>query len=119
MKITKINVNVVQKEGTRLKAYATVMLEELAIRNLRIIEGKSGDLFVAMPSKESARPCPSCKASISYRDAYCKKCGVKVTPVIQAAQYHDLVYPTTDDFRKYLEKNIVDAYKKALKDKEK
>ena len=37
MKITKINVNVVQKEGTRLKAYATVMLEELAIRNLRII----------------------------------------------------------------------------------
>ena len=121
MKITKIDINVVEKVGTRLKGYVTIVLDdELAIRNLRVIEGKTSDMFLAMPSKENTRPCASCKASISYRDAYCKKCGAKVTPVIQEAKYRDLCYPVQDTFRKYLEKAVVDEYGKALKkDKEK
>lgn len=50
MKITSVNVKKEEREGSRMKGRASVLIDDgLAIHNIRIIEGKDG-LFIAMPS---------------------------------------------------------------------
>lgn len=53
MKITDVRIRKVDSQ-TRLKAVASITIDDaFAIHELRIIEGKNG-LFVAMPSREKA-----------------------------------------------------------------
>ena len=53
MKITDVRIRKVDSQ-TRLKAVASITIDDaFAINELRIIEGKNG-LFVAMPSREKA-----------------------------------------------------------------
>lgn len=54
MKITSVNVTKVEKENSRLKGIASVLLDDcFAIHDIRIIEGKNG-LFIAMPSRRTS-----------------------------------------------------------------
>ena len=50
MKITSVNVRKIEKEGSRMKGIASVLLDDsFAVHDIRIIEGDNG-LFIAMPS---------------------------------------------------------------------
>lgn len=50
MEITSVKVKKEEREGSRMKGRASVLIDDgLAIHNIRIIEGKNG-LFIAMPS---------------------------------------------------------------------
>ena len=54
MKITSVNVRKVEKEGSRMKGIASVLLGDcFAVHDIRIIEGDNG-LFIAMPSRKTA-----------------------------------------------------------------
>ena len=54
MEITKVKVHKVEREGSRMKGYATVTIDDcFVIRNIRIIEG-TDKLFIAMPSRKIA-----------------------------------------------------------------
>ncbi|MDD3821628.1 MAG: SpoVG family protein, partial [Bacilli bacterium] len=54
MKITSVNIRRIEKEGSRMKAIASVLIDDgLAIHDIRIIEGDNG-LFIAMPSRKTA-----------------------------------------------------------------
>ena len=54
MVITDIKVRIVQKEESKLRAVASITIDEaFAVHELRIIEGNEG-LFVAMPSRKAA-----------------------------------------------------------------
>lgn len=54
MKITSVNVTKVEKENSRLKGIASVLLDDcFAIHDIRIIEGDNG-LFIAMPSRQTS-----------------------------------------------------------------
>lgn len=82
MQITNVNVNKIEKENSRLKGLATVILDDqIAIHNIRIIEGERG-LFLAMPSRK-----------------------------IDEDKYTDIVHPITKDSRKMLENTILEKYK--------
>ena len=60
MKITSVNVRKIEKEGSRMKGIASVLLDDsFAVHDIRIIEGDNG-LFIAMPSRKTATG--------SYRD---------------------------------------------------
>ena len=51
MKITTVNVRKIEKEGSRMKGIASVLLDDsFAVHDIRIIEGDNG-LFIAMPSR--------------------------------------------------------------------
>ena len=53
MKITSVNVRRVEKEDSRMKGIASVLLDDsFAIHDIRIIEGDNG-LFIAMPSRKN------------------------------------------------------------------
>ena len=53
MKITSVNVRKIEKEGSRMKGIASVVLDDsFAVHDIRIIEGEKG-LFIAMPSRKA------------------------------------------------------------------
>lgn len=82
MKITSVSVRKVEKEYSRMKGIATIVLDDqLAIHDIRIIEGDNG-LFTAMPSRKTA-----------------------------TGRYRYVAHPITPAARNMIEKAILDAYK--------
>lgn len=54
MQITSVSVRKIDKEGSRMKGIASVLLDDsFAVHDIRIIEGENG-LFTAMPSRKTA-----------------------------------------------------------------
>lgn len=89
MKITEIKFrHFFNKEDSRAKAILSVVLDdELRIHDIRVIEGTKG-LFVAMPSKKT-----------------------------NFDEHFDYVHPIKQEVRDMFEKEIIEAYKKALEEK--
>lgn len=69
----------------RLKAFASVTFDDcFVVRNMKIVQGDKG-LFLCMPSRKMID-----------------------------GTYKDMVHPVHQDFRSYLESNIIKAYQDAL-----
>jgi len=83
MQITSVNVKKIEKEDSRMKGIASVLIDDcFAIRDIRIIEGNEG-LFIAMPSRKNAD-----------------------------GEYHDIAHPINAETRKMFEDAIFEAYAK-------
>ena len=55
MEVTDVRLNLVNKEGSSVKAIGSFSLDgEFAIRGVRIMEDKNGKSFVAFPSREKS-----------------------------------------------------------------
>ena len=84
MKITSVNVRKIEKEGSRMKGIASVLLDDsFAVHDIRIIEGDNG-LFIAMPSRKTATG--GCR---------------------------DIAHPINPEVRAMFEEAILEAYEKA------
>ena len=82
MKITDVRIKKVETKN-RMKAIASITLEEcFVIHDLRIIQGESG-LFVAMPSRKTTK-----------------------------GGFKDIAHPINHDTRKEIEKTVIEAYNK-------
>jgi stage V sporulation protein G len=87
VKIRITEVRVTPRWEDRLRGYATVTLGGVfVVRGLKIIEGKSGRLFVAMPSRK-------------------KPDGT----------FQDICHPIERTFRELLEKEILTEYTRSLR----
>ena len=85
MNITSVKIFPIEEE--KLKAYVTVVIEDsLVIRDIKIIKGNTGRLFVAMPSKK------------------CKN-----------GSFRDIIHPLNQDIRTYLEQKIFETYNSKIK----
>ena len=123
MEIT--DVRIFPKEGinNKLRAYATITIDNVfVVRNIKIIEGKSG-LFIAMPSRKIKEPCQKCGHKNAIRSKFCNECGSQlpvytqpVSPNPEAehdtrqAEHKDIAHPITVQAREYIQKKILDAY---------
>jgi len=84
MKITNVSIRKVEKEDSRMKGIASVLLDdEFAVHDIRIIEGTKG-LFIAMPSRKTS-----------------------------TGGYRDIAHPISQEVRSMFEKEILDAYENA------
>ena len=84
MKITSVNVRKINKESSRMKGIASVLLDDsFAVHDIRIIEGDNG-LFIAMPSRKTA-----------------------------TGGYRDIAHPINSETRQVFEKEMIEAYEKA------
>ena len=84
MKITSVNVRKIEKEGSRMKGIASVLIEDcFAVHDIRIIEGDNG-LFIAMPSRKTS-----------------------------TGGYRDIAHPINPETRTQFEEAILEAYKTA------
>jgi stage V sporulation protein G len=92
MKITSVKVKKEEREGSRMKGRASVVIDDgLAIHNIRIIEGKNG-LFIAMPSTSK---------EVENEE------GETVTV------HRDTVHPINAEVRAMFEEEILKAYNEA------
>jgi len=123
MEITEVRI--FQKEGAnnKLKAYATITIDNaFVVRNIKIIEGKSG-LFIAMPSRKIKESCPKCNHKNVVHSKFCNECGSQLPVSIQTAvsaseaehdlrqsEHKDIAHPITVQAREYIQKKILDAY---------
>jgi len=83
MQITEVKVYPVRKDDDKLKAFATIILDDcFVVRDLKVINGNSG-LFVAMPSRKKAD-----------------------------GSYADIAHPLNNDMRNQLEEMVIGEYKK-------
>lgn len=84
MEITSVSVRKIEKEGSRMKGIASVLLDDaFAVHDIRIIEGDNG-LFIAMPSRKTA-----------------------------TGNYRDIAHPINPDVRKLFEEAILTEFEKA------
>lgn len=84
MQITSVNVRKIEKEGSRMKGIASVLLDDsFAVHDIRVIEGDNG-LFIAMPSRKTS-----------------------------TGGYKDIAHPINPEVRKQFEDAIIEAYNNA------
>ena len=84
MKITSVTVHKIEKENSRMKGIASVLLDDcFAIHDIRIIDGDNG-LFIAMPSRQTS-----------------------------TGGYRDIAQPINTETRQEFQKAILDEYEKA------
>ena len=81
MKVTSVNVKKIEKEGSRMKGIASIVLDDcFAVKDIRIIQGED-KLFIAMPSRK-------------YPDG----------------EYRDVAHPINGETRKLFEDAIIEEY---------
>jgi len=84
MEITSVTVRKVEKEDSRMKGIASILIDDcFAIHDIRIIEGDKG-LFIAMPSRKTA-----------------------------TGGYRDIAHPINPETRAMIEEPILKAYNEA------
>lgn len=81
MEITSVNVRRIEKENSRMKGIASVLIDDcFAVHDIRIIEGEKG-VFIAMPSRKTA-----------------------------TGGYRDIAHPINPEVRKTFEEAILKEY---------
>ena len=84
MKITDVRIRLVTKEDSKLKAVASITIDEcFVVHDIKVIEGKEG-FFISMPSKK--------------------------TP---DGEYRDIVHPINTETREKIIEEVLKAYEKA------
>ena len=84
MKITSVTVRKIEKENSRMKGIASVLIDDcFAVHDIRIIEGDNG-LLIAMPSRQTS-----------------------------TGGYRDIAHPINAETRQIFEKEILEAFEKA------
>lgn len=115
--ITKVRISLNSDGKGKLKAIASMILDDVfVVKDIKIIDGKKG-LFVAMPSAQITERCPKCKTKNPVHSRFCSNCGKaflnqkKISLIRQKEDYRDIVHPICKDCREYIESVIVSAYK--------
>ena len=84
MTISSVTVKKFDKENSRMKGIASVLINDcFAVHDIRIIEGDNG-LFIAMPSRQTS-----------------------------TGGYRDIAHPINSETRQMFEKAVLEAYEKA------
>ena len=83
MEITSVNIRKVEKEESRMKGIASILIDDcFAVHDIRIIEGDNG-LFIAMPSRKTA-----------------------------TGEYRDIAHPINTEIRTMFQDAILEEYNK-------
>lgn len=127
MIVTNVRVTIASRRGdpgNRLRAYATVVLDDaIALRDIRIIAGRDR-LLVEMPSRKATDHCPECGRKNSVDSSYCGRCGVgladpcdrmPVGPDGAPRHHFDVAHPVTTEARQIIEDAVIEAYREAIR----
>ena len=85
MNISDIRVRLVEQADSKLKAFASITIDEcFVVHDIKVIEGEKG-LFIAMPSKKATD-----------------------------GEYRDIAHPINSGTRESIQSIILESYEKAL-----
>jgi stage V sporulation protein G len=125
MEISEVRIFPRESEDRKLKAYATITIDNaFVVRNVKVIEGNKG-LFVAMPSRKLREACPKCRYKNAIRSRFCNQCGGALPQEERRAEgskdsprqsgHRDIAHPITPECREYIQKKVLDAYQNEIK----
>ena len=127
MEITEVRIFPRESEDRKLKAYATITIDNaFVVRNVKVIEGTKG-LFVAMPSRKLRDACPKCNYKNAVRSKFCNQCGGALPQgerrmennhnddLTRQSGHRDVAHPITSECREYIQTKVLDAYNNELK----
>lgn len=125
MEITEVRIFLKDGSNKKLKAYATITIDNaFVVRNVKVIEGNKG-LFVAMPSRKVKESCPKCGFKNTVRSKFCNQCGAAVPPPQRQAgvdeqaerqsEHKDIAHPISLECREYIQKKVLSAYEEERK----
>ncbi len=84
MKITDVRIRLVTKEELKLKAVASITIDEcFVIHDIKVIDGKEG-LFISMPNRKTPN-----------------------------GEFKDIVHPINTETREMIKSAVLEAYEKA------
>lgn len=87
LNISDTKVRILESSDSKLKAIASIVIDEcFAVHDIKIIEGADG-LFIAMPSRKTAE-----------------------------GTFKDTAHPINSETRELIKAKVLDAYKKALEE---
>ena len=87
IKITDVKIRIVTAENSKLKAVASIIIDEcFAVHDIKIIEGDNGE-FIAMPSRKPP-----------------------------TGEFKDIVHPINTQTRELMRDTIIQAYNRALEE---
>ncbi len=118
MEITEVRVFLKEGADKKLKAYATITIDnQFVIRNVKIIQGTKG-LFVAMPSRKLRASCPRCGHKNDVKSKFCNFCGAGVPfdekkfqdKEARMSEHRDIAHPITQECREYIQRKVLSAY---------
>jgi len=122
MEITEVRIFLKEGLNNKLRAYATITIDDaFVVRNIKIIEGKSG-LFVAMPSRKMKDACTKCGHKNEVRSKFCNECGADLPPKTtdvstpeaqhdaRQLEHKDIAHPITVECREYIQKKVLESY---------
>ena len=117
MNVTEVRVKLLQGQRDKLRAFASMTIDDcIVIRDIKIIEGGKG-LFVAMPSRKLCDRCPSCAAKNHVRSRYCNDCGARLRDQRgdldergRPRLYADIAHPIHQTARDSVQQAILSAF---------
>lgn len=122
MEITEVRIFPKEALNNKLRAYATITIDNaFVVRNIKVIEGKEG-LFVAMPSRRMKDACPKCGHKNEVRSKFCNECGASIpakrieATTVEAqhdarqSEHKDIAHPITVQCREYIQKKVLEVY---------
>ena len=87
LNISDTKVRILESSDSKLKAIASIVIDEcFAVHDIKVIEGADG-LFIAMPSRKTAE-----------------------------GTFKDTAHPINSETRELIKAKVLDAYKKALEE---
>jgi len=117
MRITEIRIKLLLQARDKLRAFASLTLDDtLVVRDIKIIDGAKG-LFVAMPSRKLCDRCPACAAKNHIRARFCNECGGRLADDRgelderrRPRLYADICHPISQDARDFVQTAVLRAY---------
>ncbi len=115
--ITDVKIALNEGSKSKLKAFATMTLDDVfVVRDMKVIDGKKG-LFVAMPCIQATEKCRNCGTRNAVQSRHCSNCGKSLREfggqslMSRKGEYRDIAHPICPECRNYIEDVIVSAYK--------
>ncbi len=121
MDITEVRVKLLDSHPDKLRAFASITIDDcLVVRDLKIIDGAHG-LFIAMPSRKLCDRCPSCGGKNHLRARFCNDCGRRLRGDRGGQDergrmrlYADISHPIHQKARDFLEERVLAAYQEEV-----
>ena len=121
MDITEVRVKLLESHPDKLRAFASITVDDcLVVRDLKIIDGAHG-LFIAMPSRKLCDRCPSCGGKNHLRSRFCNDCGRRLQVERGAHDdrgrmrlYADIAHPIHQRARNFVEERVLAAYREEV-----
>ena len=117
LNFTEIRIKLVPSQRDKLRAFASITLDDaLVIRDIKIIDGGKR-LFVAMPSRKLCDRCKRCGGKNTIRSRFCNDCGTRLKSERAELDergrprlYADITHPINQASRDFIARAILDEY---------